>query len=208
MARDTGPQCKRCRREGVQLFLKGTRCHSIKCGVRKRDYPPGEHAWRRAKFSEYGLQLREKQKVKRYYGVTERQFRTIFSRAARTKGNTGQTLMALLEARLDNVVYRLGFAVDRRQARQMIAHGHFTVNDKKVTIPSYVARRDDVVAPVLKGGMKEFIQQNMEATKENGIPSWLSLDAQALRATVNDVPKREEIPIQVQEQLIIELCSK
>ena len=208
MARETGPQCKLCRREGVQLFLKGARCHSIKCGVRKRDYPPGEHAWRRSRFSEYGLQLREKQKVKRYYGVTERKFRNTFARAEKLRGNTGENLMALLEARLDNVVAQLGFAVNRRQARQLIAHGHFMVNGKKVSIPSRLMRKDDVVSPVPKDKTKEIVRQALEITKSNTVPSWLSVDAEKLSGTVLDKPKRDEVPIQVQEQLIVEFCSK
>ena len=208
MSRETGPQCKLCRREGVQLFLKGTRCHSVKCGVRKRDYPPGEHAWRRSRFSEYGLQLREKQKVKRYYGVTERRFRNTFARAEKLRGNTGENLMALLEARLDNVVAQLGFAVNRRQARQLISHGHFLVNGKKASIPSRLMRKDDVVSPVPKDKTKEIVKQAMEITKSDTVPSWLSVDTEKLSGTVLDKPKRDEVPIKVQEQLIVEFCSK
>lgn len=208
MARETGPQCKLCRREGVQLFLKGARCHSVKCGVRKRDYPPGEHAWRRSRFSEYGLQLREKQKVKRYYGVTERKFRNTFARAEKLRGNTGENLMTLLEARLDNVVAQLGFAVNRRQARQLISHGHFMVNGKKVYIPSRQVRKDDVISPVPKDKTKEIVKQALEITKSNTVPSWLSVDAEKLSGTVLDKPKRDEVPINVQEQLIVEFCSK
>jgi len=208
MARETGPQCKLCRREGVQLFLKGTRCHSIKCGVRKRDYPPGEHAWRRSRFSEYGLQLREKQKVKRYYGVAERKFRNTFASAEKLRGNTGENLMALLEARLDNVVAQLGFAVNRRQARQLISHGHFLVNGKKASITSRLMRKDDVVSPVPKEKTKEIVRQAMEITKSDTVPSWLSVDAEKLSGTVLDKPKRDEVPINVQEQLIVEFCSK
>ncbi len=208
MARETGPQCKLCRREGIQLFLKGDRCHSIKCGIRKRDYPPGEHAWRRSRFSEYGLQLREKQKVKRYYGMTERQFRNMFARAVKLRGNTGENLMTLLESRLDNVVARLGFAVNRRQARQLISHGHFLVNGRKVSVPSRLAQKDDVVSPVPKDKTKEIVKQALEATKADTVPSWLSADTEKLSGTVLGKPKRDEVPINVQEQLIVEFCSK
>jgi len=208
MSRDTGPQCKRCRREGMQLFLKGSRCHTIKCGLRKREYPPGEHSWRRSKFSEYGLQLREKQKVKRYYGVTEKQFRNTFARAVRMRGNTGENLLVLLESRLDNVVARLGFALNRRHARQLVSHGNVCVNGKKLTIPSYRVRKDDVISPAAKNKIKEIARMSLDAVKDNEVPSWLGVDIEQLKGTVLDKAKREEVPIAIQEQLVVEFCSK
>ena len=208
MARDTGPQCKRCRREGMQLFLKGSRCQSVKCGIRRRDYPPGEHSWRRSKFSEYGLQLREKQKAKRYYGVTEKAFRIAFAAADRARGNTGENLLVLLESRLDNVVYRLGFAVNRRQARQMITHGLFLINGKKVDIPSYLVRKDEEISPAKKEKVKKMVKEALDLAGDVKVPSWLSLDEENLTGKVVDKPKRNEIPVEIQEQLIVELCSK
>ncbi len=208
MARDTGAQCKLCRREGMQLFLKGSRCHSVKCGIRRRDYPPGEHSWRRSKFSEYGLQLREKQKAKRYYGVTERKFRNDFAKAEKMRGNTGENLLVLLESRLDNTVARMGFAVNRRQARLMITHGHFLVNDRKVTIPSYLVRKGDVISPAKKNNIKEIVKESLDLSKDDLTPSWISVDEENMKGTVLDRPKREEIPVKIQEQLIVEFCSK
>ena len=208
MARDTGPQCKRCRREGMQLFLKGSRCRSVKCAIRRRDYPPGEHSWRRSKFSEYGLQLREKQKAKRYYGVTERAFRIAFNAADKARGNTGENLLVLLEGRLDNAVYRLGFAANRRQARQMIMHGLFLVNGKKLDIPSYLVRKDEEISPAKKDNVKTMVKEALDLAADNNVPSWLSLDEEKMMGKVVDKPKRDEIPVTIQEQLIVELCSK
>lgn len=208
MARDTGPQCRRCRREGIALFLKGARCNTVKCGVAKREYPPGEHAWRRGKFSEYGHQLREKQRLKRYYGVTERQFRRYFEKASRMKGNTGENLLVLLESRIDNVLYRLGVARSHHEARQMVAHGHILVNGKRLNIPSALLRKNDTVAPEKKEKFRTQIKANLEVTKELGLPSWLQMNAEQLEGLLLDQPKRAEVLLPVQEQLIVEFCSK
>lgn len=208
MARDTGPQCKRCRREGMRLFLKGSRCDTVKCGVVKREYPPGEHAWRRGKFSEYGHQLREKQKLKRYYGVSERQFRRYFDKASRMKGNTGENLLILLESRIDNVLYRLGIARSHREARQMIVHGNICVNGKRLDIPSALLRKNDTVAPAKAEKFRNFIKANLEVTKELGQPSWLQMNPEQLEGLMLDTPKRAEVLLPIQEQLIVEFCSK
>src|SRR5213592_4213659 len=187
MARYIGPVCRLCRREGMKLFLKGERCYTEKCAIEKRNFPPGQHGkTRRAKLAGYGLQLREKQKVKRIYGVLEDQFRGYFEAAERARGITGVTLLQLLERRLDNVVYRLGLATSRPQARQLVRHGHFLVNGKKVDIPSYA----------------------MKEVKGRGIPEWLSFDANTISGRVNGLPTREQINLPVQEQLIVELYSK
>jgi small subunit ribosomal protein S4 len=208
MARDTGPQCKRCRREGMALYLKGSRCNTVKCGVVKREYPPGEHAWRRGKFSEYGHQLREKQKLKRYYSVSERQFRRYFEKASRMKGNTGENLLILLESRLDNVVYRLGMGRSHHEARQMVAHGHIYVNGKRLNIPSALLRKNDAIAPEKDEKFRNMIKANMEATKELTQPSWLQMNAERMEGMLLDTPKRAEALLSVQEQLIVEFCSK
>jgi small subunit ribosomal protein S4 len=208
MARDTGPQCKRCRREGVALYLKGSRCSTVKCGVVKREYPPGEHAWRRGKFSEYGHQLREKQKLKRYYGVSERQFRRYFDKASRMKGNTGENLLVLLESRLDNVLFRLGMARSHNEARQMVSHGHVYVNGKRLNIPSALLRKNDAIAPEKGERFRSLIKTNMESTKELEQPSWLQMNAEGMEGIMLDTPKRAEALLAVQEQLIVEFCSK
>jgi small subunit ribosomal protein S4 len=209
MARYIGPVCRLCRREGMKLFLKGERCYTDKCAIEKRNVPPGQHGRaRRAKIVGYGIQLREKQKVKRTYGVLENQFRRYFEEADRRKGITGELLLQMLERRLDNVVYRLGFGTSRPQARQLVRHGHFTVNGKKVDIPSYQARLGDVVG--LRQGSREnvVILHAMEEVKGRGIPEWLSLDAAAMAGRVAQLPTREQINLPVQEQLIVELYSK
>ncbi|MBM4043528.1 MAG: 30S ribosomal protein S4 [Planctomycetes bacterium] len=208
MARLIRPACKICRREGVKLFLKGSRCDTVKCGLARREYPPGMHTWRRGKFSEYGQQLREKQKVKRYYGLLERQFRRYFAVAARSKGNTGETLLILLERRLDNVVYLCGFAHSRRHARQLLTHGHITVNGRRVDVPSYGVKAGDVVKPIQKEAMIKAIQSNLEANKSRKPPSWLDVKAAPPECSVRELPKRDEIQLAVQEQLIVELLSK
>ncbi len=208
MARHTGPKCKLCRREGVKLFLKGSRCDTPQCSFERRDTPPGVHNWRRGRLSDYGVRLREKQKCKRYYGVMERQFRRLFTAAQRRKGNTGEDLLALLESRLDNVVARLGLATSRVQARQMILHGHVTVNGRKVDIPSMLAKPGDAVG--VAGGEKtqKLVKANVEVTKGRGRPSWLELDEKAYAGQVLSKPTRDEVSIPIQEQLIIELMSK
>jgi len=209
MARYIGPVCRMCRREGMKLFLKGERCYTDKCAIEKRNVPPGQHGRaRKAKMAGYGVQLREKQKVKRTYGVLESQFRRYFEAADRQKGVTGELLLQFLERRLDNVVYRLGFATSRAQARQLVRHGHFKVNGKKVDIPSYQVRLGDAVA--LKSGSAEnpVIQHAMEEVKGRGIPEWLMLDSAAFSGRISSLPTREQINLPVQEQLIVELYSK
>ena len=208
MARAIGPVCRLCRREGMQLFLKGERCFKDKCSVKRRSYAPGQHGRRRVKLQDYGLQLREKQKVKRIYGVLERQFRNYFKRAAAQKGVTGENLLSSLERRLDNVVYRLGFAASRAQARQLVNHGHFLVNSRKVDIASYSVRKGDVIELREKGRKNELIRANLDTAPGRGIPGWLELDASNFKGTVINVPKREDVMIQVQENLIVELYSK
>jgi small subunit ribosomal protein S4 len=209
MARYIGAVCRLCRREGMKLFLKGERCYSEKCAIEKRNVPPGQHGRsRKAKMVGYGVQLREKQKVKRTYGVLENQFRRYFEAADRQKGITGDLLLQMLERRLDNVVYRLGFATSRPQARQLVRHGHFTVNGKKVDIPSYPVRTGDTVAVRGKSGQNPTIQHAMEEVKGRGIPEWLLIDAGTLSGRISQLPTRAQINLPVQEQLIVELYSK
>jgi len=208
MARYTGSSCKLCRREKTKLFLKGAKCLSEKCPLEKRNYAPGQHGLsRRAKFSEYGVQLREKQKVKRIYGLLETQFENYFEKANRQKGVTGGNLIKLLERRLDNVVYRLGFAPSRKAARQLILHRHFTVNNKLVDIPSFLLNPGDVVAVREKSKKLDAIHDSLRRTKDN-VFSWLSVDKAALSGTFLNIPEREEIPLNANEQLIVELYSK
>jgi small subunit ribosomal protein S4 len=206
MARDRGAQCKQCRREGVKLFLKGERCLTDKCGVERRSYPPGEHGRGRQKQSEYRLQLREKQKARRYYGVLERQFRAYYDKASRQPGVTGENLLRLLECRLDNVLVRLGFAASRRQARQMIRHGHWMVNGRRVDIPSYNLRPEDVISIKADTAANETVRAATELV--SAVPAWLQADHDALTAKVLRLPERSEISAPVQEQLIVELYSK
>jgi small subunit ribosomal protein S4 len=206
MARDTSPQCKQCRREGQKLFLKGERCLTDKCGVERRNYPPGDHGRGRSRHSEYRLQLREKQKARRYYGVLEKQFRNYYARASRQAGVTGANLLRLLESRLDNVLVRLGFAASRRQARQMIRHGHWAINGKRVDIPSYQVRTDDVITVKPGSSAEAVIRDATELTSV--VPAWLQADHDGLTAKVLRLPEREEIATPVQEQLIVELYSK
>ena len=209
MARYVGPVCRLCRREGMKLFLKGERCYTEKCAIEKRNLPPGQHGKaRKAKLAGYGLQLREKQKVKRIYGVLENQFRRYFEAAERTRGITGETLLQLLERRLDNVCYRLGLSTSRAQARQLVRHGHFLVNGKKVDIPSFSVRAGDVVS-VRTGSVKNpAIVHAMEEVKGRGIPEWLQFDADKTAGRIVSLPTREQINLPVQEQLIVELYSK
>lgn len=208
MARHTDPVCKLCRREGLKLFLKGDRCFTLKCAIEKRNYPPGEHGQRRSKPSEYGLQLREKQKMKRIYGVLETQFRNYFEMAARQKGITGENLVRLLEQRLDNVVHRLGFGASRPQARMLIGHGHIRVNGRRVTIPAYLVRAGDVVEVTPGSRDREAIKVALEGAKKRRVPSWLELDAANFKGTVRTLPSKEEMAIPVQEQLVVALYSK
>ena len=209
MARYVGPVCRLCRREGMKLFLKGERCYGEKCAIERRNVPPGQHGkGRRAKLQGYGLQLREKQRVKRMYGVLERQFRRYFEAADRKKGITGETLLQLLERRLDNVVYRLGFATSRSQARQLVRHGHFLVNRKRADIPSYSLRAGDQVSVKSASAKNPAIQYAMEEVKGRGVPEWLELDGEGQVGRLAAIPTREQLNLPVQEQLIVELYSK
>jgi len=208
MARYTGSVCRLCRREGLQLFLKGERCFKDKCAVKRRAYAPGQHGKRRIKLQGYGLQLREKQKVKRIYGVLERQFRLYFERASRKKGVTGENMLQLLERRLDNVVYRLGFAASRSQARQLVSHGHFSVAGRKVDVPSFKVVKGDVVE-LREGSRKNaLVQANLDTAQGRGIPPWLELDGSAFKGRVVDLPRRDDIQLPITESLIVELYSK
>lgn len=208
MARHTGSVCRLCRREGLKLFLKGDRCFKEKCAFERRGYAPGQHGRRRTKVQSYGVQLREKQKVKRMYGVLERQFRGYFSRAAKSKGITGASLLQMLEQRLDNVVYRLGFASSRAMARQLVAHGHIQVNTKKVTIASSLVKAGSVVTLRTKSRKNDQIKICLDTAKGRGVPPWLELDADRFEGTIKQLPTREDIPMPIQEQLIVELYSK
>ncbi|HSL94610.1 MAG TPA: 30S ribosomal protein S4 [Thermoleophilia bacterium] len=206
MARDTAPQCKQCRRESEKLFLKGERCLSDKCAVERRSYPPGEHGRGRIKQSEYLLQLREKQKARRYYQVLEKQFHQYYVEASRRQGITGENLLRLLETRLDNVVYRLGFGASRRQARQLVRHAHFLVNGRKVDIPSYQVRPDDVISVKPSSKAVETVRAATDLT--SAVAPWLLADHDNLTGKILRLPERDDIDTPVQEQLIIELYSK
>jgi small subunit ribosomal protein S4 len=209
LARDTGSSCRLCRRENLKLFLKGDRCYGDKCAFERRPYPPGQHGQRRGgKLSDYKLQLREKQKVKRIYGLLEKQFRRYYYRAEKQKGITGTNLLILLECRLDNVIYRMGFASSRKQARQLIRHSHFLVADKKVNIPSYQVRVGDVIQ-VKEGSRKvPAFTEALETVVRRGIPEWMEVDKENFRGTLKALPSREELTMPIQEQLIVELYSK
>jgi small subunit ribosomal protein S4 len=206
MAKETGPQCKRCRREGMKLFLKGERCLHDKCAVERRPYPPGEHGRTRIRQSEYRQQLREKQRARRFYQVLEKQFRNYYEKASRQPGVTGENLLRLLERRFDNALVRLGFAASRRQARQLVDHGHFLVNGRRVNIPSYQLRPGDVISLKEGSGVEQTIRDATELTAT--VPAWLEADHDSLTAKVLRLPEREEIAAPVQEQLIVELYSK
>jgi small subunit ribosomal protein S4 len=206
MARSLGPKCKQCRREGMKLFLKGERCLTEKCAVERRSYPPGEHGRGRIKQSEYLLQLREKQKARRYYGILEKQFRNYYEKAAKAQGITGEALLRMLETRLDNVVYRLGFAASRAQARQVIRHGHFQVNGRRVNIPSFQVRPNDVVSLKAGSPVEQVVRDATDLTAS--VASWLQADHDNLTGKVLKLPERTDIDTPVQEQLIVELYSK
>ena len=207
MGRYTDAVCRLCRREGMKLYLKGEKCYTEKCPVHKRPVPPGMHGQGRRKLSEFGVRLREKQKLRRIYGVYETQFKTYFQQAAKTKGVTGVRLLQLLEGRLDNVVYRLGFATARKEARQMVRHGHLAVNGRKVTIPSYQVRVGDVVGPTGRGKDHPRVKE-LATTGLRTLPSWLEFSTERLEGRVLDMPAREEIDVPVQEQLIVEYYSR
>jgi small subunit ribosomal protein S4 len=208
LARYSESVCRLCRREGMKLFLKGDRCFKDKCAIERRNYPPGQHGRRRSKLLGYGIQLREKQKVKRIYGLLERPFRLTFQRAERRKGITGANLLQELERRLDNVVYSLGFAASRAQGRQLVRHGHVTVNGRKVTIPSFRVAKGNVVAIKEKSRSNEQIKASVETARARGVPGWLDLQPESFSGTVVELPSREEIKLPIQEQLIVELYSK
>ncbi|MCM0082676.1 30S ribosomal protein S4 [Geomonas sp. Red32] len=208
MARYTGPDCRLCRREGVELYLKGERCFTDKCAIKRRSYPPGQHGQGRIKVSDYGVQLREKQKVRRVYGILENQFRGYFEQADRQKGVTGENLLFILERRLDNVVYRLGFASSRTEARQLVRHSHFTLNGRKVNIPSIQVKTGDVIQLREKSRKIAVISESLEAVVRRGMPQWLELDKDTFKGTVKNMPVREDITMPIQEQLIVELYSK
>ena len=209
MARYTSPSCRLCRRERQKLFLKGTKCFTEKCPVERRGFPPGQHGQsRRQKISEYGVQLREKQKVRRTYGLLETQFRNTFARALKTTGRTGETLVKLLERRLDNVVYRLGFAPSRKAARQLVTHGHFMVNNKPVDIPSYLVRPGDTIQVREKSKKMEVLHASVKRVKDTAMLPWLTLDKGTMTGTFLHVPERADIPLNADEQLIVELYSK
>jgi len=208
LARHTTSVCRLCRRENLKLFLKGERCYTEKCAVERRGYPPGQHGQGRKKFSEYGAQLREKQKVKRIYGVLENQFRNTFKEADRQKGITGEVLLSLLERRLDSAVYRLGFANSRNEGRQLVLHSHFMVNQIKVSIPSYLVKPGDVIAVREKSKKVVRILEALEGVARRGVPPWLELDKEQMKGSIKGMPAREEITLPIQEKLIVELYSK
>ena len=211
MARYIGSVCRLCRREGIKLFLKGDRCFTEKCAIEKRNYAPGQHgktARVKAKLQGYGLQLREKQKVKRLYGMLEGQFHLTFQRAAQEKGVVGENLLQKLERRLCNVVYRLGFGNSQAQARQLVRHGHVRVNDRKIDIPSYQVRVGDAISLASRAAKNSFVQASVEAVKGRGVPKWLELDAENLTGKVLALPARDDVSFPIQEQLIVELYSK
>jgi small subunit ribosomal protein S4 len=208
LARNTKSVCRFCRRENLKLFLKGERCYTEKCAIERRNYPPGQHGQSRKKFSDYGAQLREKQKVKRLYGVLENQFRNTFKKADQQKGITGETLLILMERRFDNTVYRLGFANSRNEARQLVRHNHFLVNQSKVNIPSYLVKPGDVIELREKSKKVVRILEALEGVARRGVPQWLELDKEQLKGHVKALPIREDITIPIQEKLIVELYSK
>jgi len=209
VSRYSGPVCRQCRRENGKLFLKGDRCYTDKCAVERRNYAPGQHGQRRTKVSDYGIQLREKQKMKRTYGLQEKQFRLYFKKADQMKGVTGENLLMLLERRLDSIVYRLGFAVSRAQARTLVRHGHFQVNDRKVNIPSYLVRPEDIVTLREKSRQIACINESLDSVMRRGVPSWVELDRDAFKGNIKTLPVRSELTTpEFQEQLIVELYSK
>jgi small subunit ribosomal protein S4 len=208
LARYKDSVCRLCRRENLKLFLKGERCYTDKCAIERRNYPPGQHGQARKKFSEYSIQLREKQKVKRLYGLLENQFRRTFAEAARTRGITGETLLVLLERRLDNVAYRLGFASSRPEARTLVRHGHVLVNGKKVNIPSYTVRIGDVISVKEKSRQAGRVLAAMEGVQRRGVPDWAELDRDTYSGRIKLLPTRSDITMPINEKLIVELYSK
>ena len=208
MSRYTGPVCRLCRAEGAKLFLKGDRCYTEKCGLTKRNSKPGQHGTRRGKMSEYGLRLREKQKLRRFYSLNETQFSTIYEKASKMAGQTGHNFLQLLERRLDNVVYRLGFGVSRSQARQLVSHGHFTVNGRKLDIPSALLKPGEVIAVAEGSREVVLLKENSEAAAARAIPAWLSFNAESMSGNVVTTPIREQIEVPVNEQLVVEFYAR
>lgn len=208
MSRYRGPNCRLCRRENIKLFLKGDRCSTDKCSFDRRGYAPGQHGQRRSKHSDYGVQLREKQKAKRLYGILEKQFRTYFYKAERAKGVTGENLLLFLEKRLDNMVYRAGFSASRKSARQVVKHGHFLVNNKRVNIPSFQVKVGDLITIKEKSRTSKLIIETIKSMEKKTIPNWLETKPEEFSFNVVSLPKREEIPEQIEEHLIVELYSK
>ena len=208
MGRDLEAVCRLCRREGEKLFLKGTRCYTHRCAIARREYAPGQHGLKRAKMSNFGIQLREKQKFKRIYGLFERQFKNYFIKAARTKGVTGHTLLEFLERRLDNVIFQLGFASSRKQGRQIVSHNFVYVNGRRVNIPSFLVKKGDAIEVKTDEKSSKLIKDNIEMTKERAVPAWLKVDPAAFKATVVRPPAREDVGYPVNEQFIVELYSR
>jgi len=208
LARYRGSVCRLCRREGIKLYLKGSRCETEKCAIEKRAYPPGQHGQERSKFSEYGVQLREKQKVKRIYGVLEKPFRNYFFAADKKKGVTGENLLQSLELRFDNVIYRMGLAPSRNAARQLVRHKHFTVNGKKMDVPSYILRQGDIITPNPSKGKKKPVNEAIENIKNKTLPEWLAFDTDSKQGIIQGMPTREDVKLPIEEQLIVELYSR
>jgi small subunit ribosomal protein S4 len=208
VARYTGAVCRHCRREGLKLFLKGERCYTDKCAIERRNYPPGEHGQARPKFSEYSIQLREKQKLRRIYGILEGQFRRYFAMADRGRGVTGETLLQLLERRLDNIVYRLGFATSRAEARQLVRHGHFRVGGRKVDVPSYLVRAGDEITVRERSRSVARIKDALELAQRRGVPDWLEVHPETFTGIVKSLPVRSDLTMPINEKLVVELYSK
>ena len=208
MARYRGSVCRLCRREGIKLYLKGSRCETEKCAIEKRAYPPGQHGQERSKFSEYGVQLREKQKVKRIYGVLEKPFRNYFFAADKKKGVTGENLLQSLELRFDNVIYRMGLAPSRNAARQLVRHKHFTVNGKKMDVPSYILRQGDIITPNPSKSKKKPVNEAIANIKNKILPEWLAFDTDSKQGIIQGMPTREDVKLPIEEQLIVELYSR
>lgn len=206
MSKYVGPSCRLCRREGIKLFLKGERCYTEKCAMEKRNYPPGQHVDTKSKVQEYGQRLREKQKLRKTYGLSEKQFRRFFTMAERKEGITGTNFLVLLERRIDNMVYRLGFATSRREARQLVSHNHVTVNSKKVNSPSYIVKAGDEIAVTHKE--LPSVQNALESVVRRGLPSWIELDKENMKGVIKLLPTREDITMPIKEQLIVEYYSR
>ncbi len=208
MARNLDPKCRQCRREGEKLFLKGDKCFTDKCAIERRNYPPGQHGQKNSRLSGYGVQLREKQKLRRIYGLLERQFRTVYKKADQQKGNAGENLLQALESRLDNITFKMGFGASRNEARQIVRHNGILVNGKRVNIPSYQLRAGDVVEVAAKAKAHLRIKAASEAGAGRGFPDWLEVDSAALKGTLKNLPQRSDLPSTINESLVIELYSK